>query len=89
MISQSEHAFNAIHCFSIHYKYLTFKTDYETPKRTEANNCFDIIVQALSNSVINSVNKESSVHSLYNCSADLYHDEQEVYQVYSIKSVKT
>ena len=37
MIGQSEHAFNAIHCFSIYYKYLTFKTDYETPKRTEPN----------------------------------------------------
>ena len=34
MIGQSEHAFNAIHCFSIYYKYLTFKTDYETPKMT-------------------------------------------------------
>ena len=55
----------------------------------EANNCFSIIVQVLSNSVKNSVNKESIVHSLYNCSDNLYQDKQEVYQVYSIKSVKT
>lgn len=44
----------------------------------EANNCFSITVQVLSNSVINSVNKESTVHSLYNCSDDLYQDKQEV-----------
>lgn len=37
MISQSEHAFNVIHCFSIHFKYLTFKAGYETPKGTEPN----------------------------------------------------
>lgn len=47
----------------------------------EVNNCFSITVQVqilVSNSVIDSVNKESTVHSLYNCSDNLYQDKQEV-----------
>ena len=39
-----------------------------------ANNCFSIIAQVLSNSVLNSANNESTAHC-YNCDDYLYQDE--------------
>ena len=42
-----------------------------------ANNCFSIIAQVLSNSVLNSANKESTAHC-YNCDDYLYQDEYQL-----------